>query len=86
MGFVLQCSKCEHNSQPVKHWRGALEESLWKMREAVPLRIKLRFVAHDDCSKCEVSEAGIKCHLDLTLKVPFSQKILIMLLLLLNRK
>ena len=42
------------------------------MKGAVPLKIKLRFVAHDDRSKCEVSEAGIKCHLDLTLKVPLT--------------
>ena len=52
-----------------------MKEPLWKMREAVPLKIKLRFVAHDDCSKCEVSDAGIKCHLDLTLKVPFTLQI-----------
>jgi hypothetical protein len=39
------------------------------MKADVPTKIKLRFVAFDDYSKCQVSETGAKYLLDLTLKV-----------------
>ena len=40
-----------------------------RMKSEVPVKIKLRFVAHDECSKSEVSKAGSRYLLDLTLKV-----------------
>lgn len=65
--FVLNQAGSGTNRQ--LYSRVGTTDSSQNMRGEVPVKIKLRFVAHDESSKCEVSEAGSKCHLDLTLKV-----------------